>query len=53
MADILLGLKEFSITFFFILYYWIQAIILAFIPSSWRAKDVAGETVLVTGAGVE
>ncbi|CAC5380581.1 unnamed protein product [Mytilus coruscus] len=51
MADILLGLKEFSVTFFFILYYWIQAIVLAFIPASWRAKDVAGETVLVTGAG--
>ncbi|CAG2218637.1 SDR16C5 [Mytilus edulis] len=27
------------------------SIILAFIPWSWRAKDVAGETVLVTGAG--
>lgn len=51
MADVVDGLKEFFITLFLIIYYWIKATILAFIPASWRAKDVSGETVLVTGAG--
>lgn len=51
MTDFQTGLKEFFVTHVLIFYYWIQAIILAFIPKSWRAKEVAGETVLVTGAG--
>lgn len=34
-----------------LIYYLFEAIVLAFIPKSWRFKDIAGETVLITGAG--
>ncbi|KAJ8322052.1 hypothetical protein KUTeg_000523 [Tegillarca granosa] len=44
-------LKETLIAIFYLIYYWIEAIILAFVPASIRGKDVAGETVLITGAG--
>ena len=34
------------------LYYWIEGIIIAVIPASLaKRKDVAGEKVLITGAG--
>lgn len=34
-----------------ILYLWFEAIILFFIPASWREKSIDGEVVLITGAG--
>lgn len=34
-----------------ILYYWLEGIVLAFIPRRFRFKDVTGETVLITGGG--
>lgn len=34
-----------------VLYYWIVAILKAVLPTSVQAKDVSGETVLITGAG--
>lgn len=42
---------ETVVVLFQVAYFWLQAIVLAFIPASYRSKDVAGETVLVTGAG--
>ncbi|XP_046362491.2 epidermal retinol dehydrogenase 2-like [Haliotis rufescens] len=42
---------ETVVVLFQVAYLWLQAIVLAFIPASYRSKDVAGETVLVTGAG--
>lgn len=34
-----------------VLYYWIVAIVRALLPTSVQAKDISGETVLITGAG--
>lgn len=42
---------EFFSTLLLVIYYWLEAIVLTFIPASLRGKSVAGETVLVTGAG--
>ncbi|XP_062580200.1 epidermal retinol dehydrogenase 2-like isoform X2 [Saccostrea cucullata] len=42
---------EFFVTLFYVIYYWLEAIVLTFIPAGLRGKSVAGETVLVTGAG--
>lgn len=42
---------EFFTTLFLVIYYWLEAIVLTFIPAGLRGKSVAGETVLVTGAG--
>lgn len=42
---------EFFSTLLLVIYYWLDAIVLTFIPASLRGKSVAGETVLVTGAG--
>lgn len=34
-----------------LIYYWIKAIVLTFVPTSLQGKDISGETVLITGAG--
>ncbi|XP_067664588.1 epidermal retinol dehydrogenase 2-like [Haliotis asinina] len=34
-----------------LLYFWLEAIVLAVLPASVRGKDISGETVLITGAG--
>ena len=34
-----------------ILYYWLEAIVLKFIPARFRKKSIKGENVLITGAG--
>lgn len=34
-----------------LLYYVLESIVLAFVPKSWRFKDITGENVLITGAG--
>lgn len=36
---------------FLFLYYILEAIVLLFVPSKLRFKDVKGQVVLVTGAG--
>ncbi|KAK3087646.1 hypothetical protein FSP39_008710 [Pinctada imbricata] len=51
MANVADEIKDFFVMLFLVIYYWIEAIILVFIPASIRGKSVAGETVLVTGAG--
>ncbi|XP_059142357.1 short-chain dehydrogenase/reductase family 16C member 6-like [Physella acuta] len=33
-----------------VLFYWLQGIVLAFVPTRWIAKDIHGKTVLITGA---
>lgn len=33
------------------LYYWVEGIILYFVPRRFKLKDVTGEIVLITGAG--
>ncbi|XP_041361482.1 epidermal retinol dehydrogenase 2-like [Gigantopelta aegis] len=33
------------------IYYWIKAIVMTFVPTSFQAKNIAGDLVLVTGAG--
>lgn len=33
------------------LYYLLEGFVLQFIPYSWRAKNVSGQTVLITGGG--
>ncbi|ELT99901.1 hypothetical protein CAPTEDRAFT_124216 [Capitella teleta] len=32
-------------------YYWLESIVLFFVPASFRRKDVSGQKVLITGAG--
>ncbi|XP_035218638.1 short-chain dehydrogenase/reductase family 16C member 6-like isoform X2 [Stegodyphus dumicola] len=34
-----------------LLYYWLESIVLAFIPKRLRYKDITGEVVLITGGG--
>lgn len=34
-----------------VLYYWLESIVLTFVPKRLRYKDVSGETVLITGGG--
>lgn len=34
-----------------LIYYWIVAIVKALLPTKLQAKDISGETVLITGAG--
>ena len=38
-------------TLLFFIYYWIEGIALAIIPSKFQRKSVNGEKVLITGAG--
>ena len=33
------------------IYYWLEAIVLTFVPASTRRKSVKGEKVLITGSG--
>ena len=33
------------------MYYWLEAIVLFFIPARFRSKSVKGQVVLITGAG--
>ena len=33
------------------IYYWIKAVVMTIVPASLQAKDIAGNIVLVTGAG--
>ncbi|ESO96613.1 hypothetical protein LOTGIDRAFT_180616 [Lottia gigantea] len=42
---------ETMVVLFKVLYYWLEAIVLACLPSSVRGKDISGETALITGAG--
>lgn len=44
-------LKELLVILTKVAYYWMKAIFLAFVPTSFIAKDISGQTVLVTGAG--
>ena len=44
LVDLLRGLILF-------IYYWLEGIALAIIPSSFQRKTVSGEKVLITGAG--
>lgn len=43
--------KETILMILSIIYYWLKAIVLTFVPTSLQAKDISGETVLITGAG--
>lgn len=36
-----------------VFYYWIVAIVKSILPASIQGKDVSGETVLITGAGMQ
>ncbi|XP_067666173.1 epidermal retinol dehydrogenase 2-like [Haliotis asinina] len=42
---------ETFVVLFQVAFFWLRAIVVTLIPASYRSKDVAGETVLVTGAG--
>ena len=42
---------EFVILLTKLAYVCVEALVLAFLPASIRGKDIAGETVLITGAG--
>ncbi|XP_041361239.1 epidermal retinol dehydrogenase 2-like [Gigantopelta aegis] len=42
---------EFLVLLVRLVYVCLEAVVLAFLPASVRGKDVAGETVLITGAG--
>jgi len=44
LVDLMRGLILF-------IYYWLEGIALAIIPASFQRKSVAGEKVLITGAG--
>ena len=48
---LLQSIKELILCLFWVLYYWIIAIVKSVLPASIQGKDVSGETVLVTGAG--
>lgn len=39
------------IAFCMVFYYWLEAIVLFFVPAKFRSKDVKGQLVLITGAG--
>ncbi|XP_055928960.1 short-chain dehydrogenase/reductase family 16C member 6-like isoform X1 [Argiope bruennichi] len=50
----LLNMTELAKTvtgFLAVFYYWIESIVLFFVPVRLKAKDISGELVLVTGAG--
>ncbi|CAH1774890.1 unnamed protein product [Owenia fusiformis] len=51
VSEILLTILESVVFIVKSLYFVLEAIVLKFVPVSYRAKDVSGETVLVTGAG--
>jgi len=43
---------DFIVTNLLVIYYCLEALVLLFIPASWRSKNVKGQTVLITGAGM-
>ena len=45
-------IKGSIITWFFVFYYWLVSIAQAILPASIQGKNVSGETVLITGAGL-
>ena len=51
MAEMLEGLAELLLLLCRVVYYWLEAIVMAFVPTSVVAKDISGQTVLITGAG--
>ncbi|XP_033726973.1 epidermal retinol dehydrogenase 2-like [Pecten maximus] len=51
MADYVELTKETIIMLLSLIYYWLKAIVLTFVPTSLQAKNISGETVLITGAG--
>ena len=40
-------------TIILFIYYWLEGIVLSIIPSRFQKKSVAGEKVLITGAGLQ
>ncbi|XP_045181114.1 protein dhs-3-like [Mercenaria mercenaria] len=48
VVDIIKGILKCLVL---VVYYWIVAILKAILPTNMQAKDVSGETVLITGAG--
>ena len=42
---------EFLVVNLLFVYYLLEAFVLFFVPSKFRRKDVAGQTVLITGSG--
>ncbi|KAK7502846.1 hypothetical protein BaRGS_00005795 [Batillaria attramentaria] len=51
MSNLLEAVWEMLVTLGRVVYFWLEAIFLAFVPTSFIAKDISGQTVLVTGAG--
>ncbi|XP_060066038.1 LOW QUALITY PROTEIN: epidermal retinol dehydrogenase 2-like [Ylistrum balloti] len=51
MADYMDLIKETIVMLLSLIFYWLKAIVLTFVPTSLQAKNISGETVLVTGAG--
>ena len=45
-------IKGTLLTIVLVFYYWLVAIVKSVLPASVQGKDVSGETVLVTGAGL-
>ncbi|XP_025091029.1 epidermal retinol dehydrogenase 2-like [Pomacea canaliculata] len=45
------SLCEFFVVLGKVIYAWLEAVFLFFVPTSFIAKDISGQTVLVTGAG--
>ncbi|XP_050397408.1 protein dhs-3 isoform X2 [Patella vulgata] len=48
MANVFVELLEMLLK---MVYYWIEGIVLFFVPASFLAKDISHDTVLITGAG--
>ena len=46
-------LKETAMLMVMVLYHWLVAIVKSILPASLQAKDISGETVLITGAGTQ
>ncbi|XP_013791881.1 epidermal retinol dehydrogenase 2-like [Limulus polyphemus] len=51
MADVVAAVLKVLTTIGLILYYWLEAIFLTFVPKRLRYKDISKETVLITGGG--
>ena len=51
MADFMEVAKEMIVLLLSVIFYWLQAIAYSILPASVRGKTVAGETILITGAG--
>ena len=51
MADVLEAVTELLLLLCRVVYYWLEAIVMVFVPTSVIAKDISGQTVLITGAG--